>query len=120
MSQHRKQRGYESQSILAEYLQGNGFPWAFSTGAGRQGTDVTGTPGLDWEVAARRGFVVTEKMQQAIRRVDEGVLPVTVLRPDGWGPSRIGMWPLIVPLSAGVRLLRAAGYGDPLVTASEE
>lgn len=112
MSQGRKHRGYKSQDIVATYLAENGWPYAMSTGAGRSGTDVTGTPGIDWEVKARRGFPVTEAMTQAMERNAEGVLPIAVLRPDGWGPARIEHWPAIVPLKVLVALLRAAGYGD--------
>lgn len=45
-SQSRKYRGYASQSTVAAYLAANGWPFAQSTGAGRSGTDITGTPGL--------------------------------------------------------------------------
>jgi hypothetical protein len=55
-SQSRKHRGYKSQKIVANYLVANGWPYAESTGAGRSGTDVTGTIGIDWEVKARTGF----------------------------------------------------------------
>ena len=51
----RKQRGYDSQRLVANYLRDNGFPHAEPVGAGRTGSDVTGTDGLDWEVKARRG-----------------------------------------------------------------
>jgi len=54
-SQSRKHRGYRSQKVLANYLAENGFPFAESTGAGRSGTDITGTIGIDWEVKASTG-----------------------------------------------------------------
>ena len=112
MSQHRKHRGYATQKIVANYLADHGWPFAESAGAGRQGTDVTGTVGIDWEVKARRGFPVTEAMNQAAERIAEGIIPVAVLRPDGFGPASIEKWPAIVPLKILVELLRDAGYGD--------
>ena len=42
-SQSRKHRGYRTQKLVAEYLAKRGFPFAESTGAGRSGTDITGT-----------------------------------------------------------------------------
>jgi hypothetical protein len=113
MSQHRKHRGYATQKIVANYLAAHGWPFAESAGAGRQGTDVTGTVGIDWEVKARRGFPVTEAMNQAAERIADGIIPVAVLRPDGFGPASIEKWPAIVPLKILVELLRDAGYGDP-------
>ena len=107
-SQHRKHRGYDTQRIVARYLQEHGWPYAEPTGAGRQGTDILSTPGIDWEIAARRGFVVTEKMQQAQQRAN-GLIPIIVLRPDGWGEARIDSWPAITPLSEMVKLLKAGG-----------
>jgi len=110
MSQHRKHRGYESQAIVARYLKQHGWLFAESTGAGRAGSDITGTPCIDWEVKARRGFNPTEAMTQAAERIEEGVIPVAVLRPDGWGEAKIAKWPAIVPLEVLVQLLREAGY----------
>ena len=113
MSQHRKHRGYASQRIVADYLQANGFPHAEPVGAGRPGSDVTGTPGIDWEVKARRRLSLTELIEQQLDR-DNGCVPVGVIRPDGWGPARIAVWPTVMPLGMQVALLRAAGYGNPL------
>lgn len=115
-SQHRKHRGYASQRIVANFLKANGFPYAEPVGAGRKGSDITGTPCIDWEVKARRGFAPTEAMKQAQERAKDGIVPIVVLRPDGWGEARIADWLAIVPLSVIVELLREAGYGEPLQT----
>lgn len=112
-SQHRKHRGYESQRIVAAYLRENGWPFAEPTGAGRQGTDCTGTPGIDWEVKARRNLDLTGTLQQQRDRVPDGVIPIAVIRPDGYGSHRIAQWPALVSLDVLVRLLHDAGYGDP-------
>ncbi len=110
-SQHRKHRGYATQRIVANYLREHGWPFAEPQGAGRQGSDITGTPALDWEIKARRGFSPTEAMKQSANRAKEGVVPIVVLRPDGWGEAKIADFPAIVPLSVMVYLLREAGYG---------
>jgi hypothetical protein len=113
MSQHRKHRGYESQRIVADYLRENGWPFAESTGAGRSGTDVTGVPGMDIEVAARRGFPFMSKINQQRARTEADSLSFVVLRPDGMGAKSVGDWPVFIPLRFLVNLLRDAGYGDP-------
>lgn len=112
MSQHRKHRGYASERIVADYLKTHGWPYAEQCGAGRYGTDITGVPGVDWEVKARRGFNVTAAMNQQIARTYDGSLLITVMRPDGYGPERIAQWPAIVPLAHLTVLLHEAGYGD--------
>lgn len=112
-SQHRKHRGYESQRIVARYLEENGFPYAEPVGAGRSGTDITGVPGLDIEVKARRGLVLAELMRQLNDRAEVGLLGVGVIRLDGQGPTSIAQWPAVICLADLVALLRAAGYGLP-------
>ena len=106
----RVQRGLKSQDIVAKYFAANGWPFALSAGSGRQGSDVTGVPGVDVEVKARRGINVAMAMKQLRERHQEGVLPVAVLRLDGQGESHIADWPAIVPLSVFLDLLKAAGY----------
>jgi len=113
-SQHRKHRGYASQAIVAKYLKQHGFPFAESTGAGRQGSDVTGTPGIDWEIKARTDFNPSAVMKQLAERAQEGVLPVAVLRLNGQGEASVENWVGVVPFGVLVRLIREAGFGDPL------
>ena len=113
MSQHRKHRGYASQRIAADWFQRNGFPYAEPVGAGRSGSDVTGMPGLDVEVKARRGFEPTAAMRQQEDRAARGDLAFALLRMDGQGPAVIGAWPVVIRLDHFTQLLRAAGYGDP-------
>lgn len=106
----RKQRGYDSQRIVANYFRDHGWPFAEPVGAGRSGSDVTGIVGVDVEVKARRNLDLTGTLRQQSVRAAEGVLPLAVIRPDGYGPSKIGEWPCVVPLAVMVELLREAGY----------
>ena len=110
-SQSRKHRGYRSQKVLALYLNENGFPFAESTGAGRSGTDVTGTMGIDWEVKARTGFNPSAAVQQLKER-NKGDLGVVVLRLNGQGEKSVGDWVSILRTEDLVWLLREAGFGD--------
>lgn len=103
-SQSRKHRGYQSQTIVANYLQENGHPYALSAGAGRTGSDVTGVP-WDVEIKARRGFVAAQTMAQLKARSNEGQLGFGVLRLDGMGPESIKDWCAIIRFEDLITLL---------------
>ena len=109
MTQHRKHRGYESQRIVSDFLR-EWWPHTESAGAGRQGTDITGVIGVDWEVKARRDLDLTGTIRQQAQRAQDGVIPIAVIRPNGYGPARITEWPAVMPLAVAVQLLRDAGY----------
>jgi hypothetical protein len=109
-SQHRKHRGYASQRIVAERFREAGWIYAEPTGAGRQGTDILGVLGVDVEVKARRGLDLTGALNQQTERISDGILPVTIIRPDGYGPARIDDWPAAVKFATLLRLLEEAGY----------
>lgn len=111
-SQSRKHRGYATQRLVAEALAADGWPYAESTGAGRQGTDITGTPGIAWEVKARTGFDPLAAMRQARTHTAAGELAVTVLRCNGQGEAVVDDWPTLIPFGVLRRLLRQAGYGS--------
>lgn len=112
MSQSRKMRGYRSQKVVAQWFAGNGFPWAESTGAGRSGSDITGMPGLNIEVKARRAFSPLAWLRQA--RTGGAGLPFVVFRCDGQGEANVGEWGALVRLDDMTQLLRDAGFGDPV------
>ena len=111
-SQSRKHRGYRSQKVVAMYLAENGFPFAESTGAGRSGTDITGTIGIDWEVKARKDFSPSTTIKQLKDRHNGKDLPVAVLRLNGQGEANVGEWVTLLRLEDFVNLLHDAGYGD--------
>lgn len=110
--QNRKKRGRETELLAARYLAENGWPFAMPTGAGASGIDITGCPGLGWEVKARTGFEPMANLRQATRNAEGGV-PLVLLRPNGVGPANIGIWPVFTTLDQMIRLLRQAGYGNP-------
>lgn len=101
----------KSQSVVTEWFKVHGWPWAVSTGAGRSGVDIENMPGLAAEVKARRGWDLTGWSRQAARNA-KGALPFVVVRPDGYGPKTIGLWPVIIPLARFTELLTDAGYGS--------
>lgn len=111
-SQSRKHRGYDTQRIVCRKFQATHWPHAEPVGAGRPGSDLTGVPGLDIEIFARRDglSVLTAKLAQSASRAD-GNPSLIVMRPDGWGEARIDAWPAIMPLADILTILNLAGYG---------
>jgi hypothetical protein len=109
-SQSRKHRGYESQRIVAAKFREAGWPYAEPTGAGRQGTDILGVLEVDVEVKARANLDLTGTLNQQAERAVDGILPVAIIRPNGYGPARIDDWPACMKFSTLIRLLKEAGY----------
>jgi hypothetical protein len=105
----RKARGRQSEHVVAEYLR-TWWPYAEAVGAGRPGSDVTGIVGVDWEVKARRALDLPGTLRQLEARHRDGIIPVAVIRPDGYGPALIGQWAAVTPLATMVELLRSGGY----------
>lgn len=111
MSQSRKHRGYRSQKVFAEYIQPQ-FPYAEPTGAGRQGKDILGTPGVWFELKARTGFNPLEALKQMEKESQGGDVQAAVLRMNGQGEKSIGEWVVCLRVDTLLRLLKEAGYGQ--------
>ncbi len=109
MTTARKRRGAATQAITARWFAAHGWPYAESAGAGRQGSDITGLPGLACEVKARSGFSPLAWIRQATANTG---LPFVVVRCNGQGPATVADWPVIIRLADLTGLLQAAGYGD--------
>lgn len=116
-SQSRKHRGLRTQKVVADYLSVNGFPFAESAGAGRSGSDITGTVGISIEIKARAGFEPMAWLRQA--GTNQG-LPMVCFRPNGIGETKVAEWPCILRLADLVQLLRDAGYGSPPAAPAHE
>lgn len=111
MSESRRARGRQTEHIVAAWFASHGWPHAEAAPKFAPGSDIQNMPGLDVEVKARRGLDLTGALrQQAARDHDLGLV---VIRPDGYGPARIGDWPVAMTLTTATRLLRLAGYGEP-------
>lgn len=121
-SQSRKHRGYRTQKVFAEYVR-HVFPYAEPTGAGRQGRDILGTPGVWFELKARTGFnpIAALKQIEAEAKASakgsswelDGMpdLSVAVLRMNGQGEANIGEWITCMRVDTLIQLLAEAGYG---------
>ena len=107
-------RGNALQNALARWLAGNGWPFAESAGAGRNGTDTLHTPGIVWECKTaydfKRDFRPAAWVKQAKSHAKGDELPLVVYFPAGIGEANTGNTLTIVPLHVQVRLLKEAGY----------
>ena len=109
-------RGNRLQNALAAYLT-RWYPHAESAGAGRNGSDVLGTPGVVWECKTafdfKRDFRPSLWVAQARahRRVgDAASVPVVVYFPPGVGEQNTDSALAIVPMHVLMRLLADGGY----------
>jgi hypothetical protein len=112
-------RGNALQNALARYLQG-WWPHAESAGAGRNGSDVLGTPGVVWEcktaVDFKRDFRPAAWVAQSLGHMaaahdgEPPNVPVVVYFPPGVGENRTAHAMAIVPLHVMMQVLQAAGY----------
>jgi hypothetical protein len=119
----RNRRGSETEQLVTQFLNEHGWPNAEPVGAGRSGPDITGTPGLGFEVKARRQLDLNGWLRQAsagAARPRPGggaeldfTLPLVVHRPDGFGAASVASWPATFRLEHAVWLMRQAGYGEP-------
>jgi len=106
----RKTRARLTEHAVAEALRPI-FPGATRIPASLPGADVIGTPGLTIEVKARRDLNLTAWLKQSSDRATPDALPVVVSRPDGYGPERINVWPVTVPMWVFLELLERGGFG---------
>jgi hypothetical protein len=107
-------RGNRLQNALAAYLTA-WWPHAESAGAGRNGTDVLGTPGVVWECKTasefKRDFRPAQWVaQSAGHRGRLADVPVTVYFPPGIGEQNTASALAIMPLHVLMRLLTDGAY----------
>ena len=98
-----------SQKVVADWFRNSGWHYAESAGAGRPGIDILGMPGLAPEVKARRLFNMTGFLKQAVAQRKLG-LPFVVIRPDGYGETRVGEWAVLMTLADFTDLVKETGY----------
>ena len=117
-------RGNRLQNALAAYLTA-WWPHAESAGAGRNGTDVLGTPGVVWECKTASEFKRDFRPAQWVKQADThgldyaeaGIMtlappsvPVVVYFPPGIGEKNTANALAIVPLHVLMRLLTDGAY----------
>ena len=107
----RRERGRETEKLMAQYLVRHGFEEAHVTSMAASGSDILGIEGLDIEVKARRGFDPASAMAQLRARAKETGMGVAVMRLNGQGEASMDDWVGVIRLADLVYLLKASGYG---------
>jgi hypothetical protein len=110
-TQSRKHRGYATQRVVADWFAEHGWPYAESTGAGREGSDITGMPGIDIEVKASSRFSPLAWLKQMRDRGDDRTVSIGVWRADGTGPATVANWPVITDVQTITALLTQSAWG---------
>lgn len=96
-----RQKGTSAETAVVSFLRPNGFPHAErrSLKGSQDWGDITGCPGLVWEVKyANGGIRMAEWMQQTQvektnASAEHGIL---VMKPEGLGNTRTGQWPTVM------------------------
>ena len=113
-----KQKGTLAESAFVKFLQGHGFPGAERRAlAGELDKgDITGTPALTFEVKNHKSYKFPEwikESKQEKKNAGADYCPL-IVKPVGIGVSSVSDWWAVLPVEDMVKLLREAGYGDPL------
>lgn len=98
MANSRVRRGRATQELVAGWLRYHGYPLATSVAASLPGKDILATPGLAVEVKATDGLDILGALRQASANAYKDELPIVVYRPKGYGPDKIGDWPVVMSL----------------------
>lgn len=111
-------KGTNAETAVVDFIRLNGFPQAERRAlhGDRDLGDITGTPGLCWEVKAGSRLCIPQWLRETeVERLNaHAEMAVLVVKPRGVGALRTGQWWAIKPLEAETLLLRAAGFGEPL------
>ena len=113
-----KQKGTAAETGLANKLSVDGFPHAERralSGANDMG-DISGCLGLVWEVKNHKTYKIPAwlketEIERQNAKADFGILAI---KPNGVGVTNAGKWWAVMTIDDMIRLLREAGYGEPL------
>lgn len=110
-----RRKGTAAETVVVDYLRQTGWPYAErrALNGSKDRGDVAGIPGVVVEVKSGARICLPEWLRETeAERVNDGAdYGLLVVKPKGIGPARIADWPVVLPLSAALRLLREAGYG---------
>ena len=105
-------RGNALPNALARYLR-PWWPHAEATGSGRNGKDITGTPGVAWEVKTADDFKASFKPTIWIKQAKDNAgkdVPVVVYYPRGLGDAHTGQALAIVTVDTIMELLECGAF----------
>ncbi len=108
-------KGTAAETAVANYLKFQGWPYAERralSGSVDRG-DITGTPGLVWEIKAGArldvpGWLRETEVERVNAKAAHGIL---VVKPKGVGTGNVHQWWSVLPLWQMTQVLRDAEYG---------
>lgn len=111
-----KAKGTRTETAIVNLIRASGWPNAERralSGSTDRG-DIAGVPSVVIEAKSGARLALPEWLRETEReRINDGAAyGVLVVKLNGMGETRVGDWPAMLPLSALLRLLREAGYGD--------
>jgi Holliday junction resolvase len=107
-----RRKGARAEVDLVRWLQANGWPYARTNLRGSAGPDVTGTPGIAWEVKARDRIDLAAFVDQAEEQRDYAGASLAVVVVRRKGRPDPAQWYAVTPLATMAELLRDAGWGS--------
>lgn len=109
----KRRKGYLAENDVVKHLRANGFPYAERRSPGTSGPDITGTPGIAWEIKNCKAINLAGWVDQAEdQRASTGntYSPVVYKRQGTTNPDN---WYTILPLWQFLELLEEAGHAAP-------
>lgn len=113
MSAASRRKGATAERDVVAWLRANGFPYAERRAGGTSGPDITGCPGIAWEIknAARMELAAWVDQAEAQRVATGAALAPLVIKRKG--TTQVGAYYAVLPLERLAFLLEEAGYGAP-------
>lgn len=109
-----RRKGTASESAVVDHLRAAGWPAAErrALNGSKDRGDVAGLPGIVLEVKSGARIELPAWLRETeTERVNDGAIyGLLVVKPKGMGTTRVGDWPVVLPLAAALRLLKEAGY----------
>lgn len=116
MTSRSKAKGSGAERAVVEHLRANGFPHAERrlAGSSKDRGDIAGVPSVVIEVKACERTELGSWLDEAVLEQANDGADYGVVWHKRRGRGDAGLWYATMPAAQLVRLLRAAGYGEPL------
>lgn len=113
MSAASRDKGARAERAVVAHLRAHGFPYAERRQGGTPGADITGCPGIAWEVKDHKrhdlaGWLRQAEAQRLAATATYG--PLIVKRA---GTTDVGQWYAVLTVDQLLALLAEAGWTAP-------
>ncbi|WP_148223477.1 hypothetical protein [Segniliparus rotundus] len=111
-----KQKGDRAEREAGRIAGASGFPWweRMKAGAERDRGDLTLCPYVIAQVKDCKRISIPEWLRQLAQQKRNARADVAVLVVKHSIPGKAPVWSMILPYQEGLRLLRQAGWGEPV------